>query len=138
MFIRFTTVGAHSHPAVGDGVFGCAYAFRGDPRIGQVDRAEIAELIKWFEKNLSTPDRFNRRTSKGSYRGLDTGISWFRSEASDCVSKMRQLVTILERNDVDVKMFRTDRPGYVIYEDAHQIVAEPFRYKRNERLLKSR
>ena len=34
---------------------------------------------------------------------------------------------ILERNGIYVKKIRTERPGYVIYEDEWQLVAEPFR-----------
>jgi hypothetical protein len=37
------------------------------------------------------------------------------------------MVRILERNDIHVKKIRTDKPGYVIYEDEWQLVAEPFR-----------
>ena len=32
-----------------------------------------------------------------------------------------------ERNGIYVKKIRTDRPGYVVYEDDWQLVAEPFR-----------
>jgi len=37
------------------------------------------------------------------------------------------MVRILERHGIYVKMIRTDKPGYVIYEDDWQLVAEPFR-----------
>jgi hypothetical protein len=37
------------------------------------------------------------------------------------------MVHILERNGIYVKKIRTDKPGYVIYEDARQLVAESFR-----------
>jgi hypothetical protein len=37
------------------------------------------------------------------------------------------MANILERNGIYVKKIRTNRPGYVIYEDRWQIVAEPFR-----------
>jgi hypothetical protein len=37
------------------------------------------------------------------------------------------MVRILERNGIYVKKIRTDKPGYVIYEDEWQLVAEPFR-----------
>jgi hypothetical protein len=40
---------------------------------------------------------------------------------------MWEMVRILERNGIFVKKIRTDRPGYVVYEDELQIVAEPFR-----------
>ncbi len=36
------------------------------------------------------------------------------------------MVRILEAHDVFLKAITTDRPGYVVYEDAHQIVATPF------------
>ena len=38
-----------------------------------------------------------------------------------------EMVHILERNGIYVKRIRTDKPGYVIYEDQWQLVAEPFR-----------
>jgi hypothetical protein len=35
------------------------------------------------------------------------------------------MVRILERNGIYVKKIKTDKPGYVIYEDGWQLVAEP-------------
>jgi hypothetical protein len=37
------------------------------------------------------------------------------------------MVRILERNGVQVQKIKTDKPGYVVYEDEWQMVAEPFR-----------
>ena len=37
-----------------------------------------------------------------------------------------QLVALLERNGVRILALRTKRPGYVVYEDDFQVVAEPF------------
>ncbi|HZS57690.1 MAG TPA: hypothetical protein VFA43_00370 [Gemmatimonadaceae bacterium] len=39
---------------------------------------------------------------------------------------MRQLVTLLEHKDVAVEELRTDKPGYIVYEDEHQVAAVPF------------
>ena len=39
---------------------------------------------------------------------------------------MRELVAILEAHDIAVEMLQTERPGYVVYEDTYQIVAEAF------------
>ena len=36
------------------------------------------------------------------------------------------MVTILEDHGVSVQMLKTERVGYVVYEDAYQVVAEPF------------
>jgi hypothetical protein len=36
------------------------------------------------------------------------------------------MVAILEAHDVKVEMLKTTKPGYVVYEDEFQVVAEPF------------
>jgi hypothetical protein len=40
---------------------------------------------------------------------------------------MRALIVILEENGYRVSQITTKRPGYVVFEDDHQVVAEPFR-----------
>jgi hypothetical protein len=37
------------------------------------------------------------------------------------------MVHILERAGICVKKIKTDKPGYIVYEDEWQLVAEPFR-----------
>jgi len=39
---------------------------------------------------------------------------------------MYELVAILEAHGVGVEVIRTSRPGYVVYEDMHQVMAEPY------------
>jgi hypothetical protein len=39
---------------------------------------------------------------------------------------MREYQRVLERHGVAVQMLRTKRAGYVLYRDAHQVVAYPF------------
>jgi hypothetical protein len=39
---------------------------------------------------------------------------------------MREMAFLLEHHDVPVRMIKTARPGYVVYEDEFQIVAVPF------------
>ena len=36
------------------------------------------------------------------------------------------MVCLLEENDVYVRAIKTRRPGYIVYQDEHQVVAEPF------------
>ena len=40
---------------------------------------------------------------------------------------MRELAAILEENGYIVSQVTSKRPGYVVFEDEHQVVAEPFR-----------
>jgi hypothetical protein len=36
------------------------------------------------------------------------------------------MVYILEQHSAYVRVLKTDRPGYIVYQDEHQVVAEPF------------
>ena len=38
---------------------------------------------------------------------------------------MRKLEAILEDHDIAVDLMQTDRPGFVVCEDRHQVAAEP-------------
>jgi hypothetical protein len=88
-------------------------------------------LLSWFETNLAIPERFNRTNSKGYYRRRNTaGVSWIKPSAQEHIAKMRALVLILENNGYLVSQITTTRPGYVIFQDDHQVIAEPFRDNR--------
>jgi len=80
----------------------------------------LKTLQLWFGKNLNEPTSFGRVK-------LRLGICWFKTDATEHIARIWQMVRILERHGVYVHKIRTDRPGYMIYEDEWQIVAEPFR-----------
>jgi hypothetical protein len=39
---------------------------------------------------------------------------------------MRELAAFLDNKDVHVEELMTERPGYTVYEDEHQVAAVPF------------
>jgi hypothetical protein len=57
-------------------------------------------------------------------------LSWFKDTAVAHIAKMHRLARILEAHGLPVEELRTERPGYVVYEDAFQVAAEPFRETR--------
>jgi hypothetical protein len=116
-----------SRTGVAEGVFGAAYELRDGTVIAASDRSSLEDLLAWFRANLAVPPRFNRSKSKGYYRKRGTGISWLKPTADEHIAKMLALITILEKNGYQVFQITTDRPGYVVFEDDHQVVAEPFR-----------
>ena len=81
------------------------------------------ETYQWFRKNLRRPRRFTRSSKPHAKK---VAVSWFKDTASRHVEKMRILAGILEAHGIHVQMIRTERPGYVVYEDDHQVTAEPF------------
>lgn len=125
-FIRFALARRHPDSGVEDGTFSLAYELRDSPHVAVTDRAVLLENLAWFEKNLNTPTRFNRTKSKGFYRRTTRGITWFKDSATDHLARMHQIKGVLERYGHSVMMLAETRVGYVIYDDAFQVVAEPF------------
>lgn len=109
-----------------EGIFQSAHELHESGVLDTQDRDDLAELLTSFEKNLATPHRFVRTTSKGHYRREAVAISWFKDDARACVQRAWKLVRMLERSGVIVECVRTTQPGYVTYEDEHQVTAIPF------------
>jgi len=127
ILLRFVLPLSHPDTGIEEGIFGAAYDLCDGDLISIADRQSLEGLLSWFGANLATPRRFNSSKSKGYYRRTTWGISWFKANAVEHLAKMRALVAILEENGYQVSQITTDRPGYVVFEDDHQVVAEPFR-----------
>ena len=125
-FIRFVLAKRDPDSGVEEGLFQLAYRMRDDHGVSVADRAELQEQLEWFERNLTTPERFNRSGSKGYYRRNTRGIAWFKDTSAECVARMHRLKQLLESYGYSVNVIRETRVGYVVYEDELQMVAEPF------------
>jgi hypothetical protein len=120
MFVRYVTLNKDECSHCLKGVFQVAYQLRYQEPL----RQELGVLLRWFESRLPIPGRFYR--PGGSQAGRQA-ICWFKVEAVEHLGKMRELVSLLEQNGVTTRKLRTQRPGYVVYEDAFQVAAVPFR-----------
>ena len=125
-FIRFIQSRRHPESGVEEGLFGLAYELRDSPRVATEDRAALADALTWFAQHLETPSRFNRTKSKGFYRRNTRGIAWFKDTATEHLARMHEIRRVLEQNGQVVEMLSEARVGYIVYEDAFQVVAEPF------------
>jgi hypothetical protein len=119
-YIRFVIGRNDENSHVEQGIFQAAGQALEWGDITGHDADELKELSGWFNENLEKPTSFGRDK-------LRLGICWFKTDATEHISRIWQMVQILERNGIYVKKIRTDKPGYVIYEDEWQLVAEPFR-----------
>jgi hypothetical protein len=119
-YIRFVIGRKDDDSHVEQGVFQAAAQALEWHDITGADAGELNDLRSWFNENLEKPTSFGRDK-------LRLGICWFKTDASEHISRIWKMVTVLERNGIYVKKIKTDKPGYVIYEDEWQLVAEPFR-----------
>ncbi|MEO1662408.1 MAG: hypothetical protein AAFR51_15575 [Pseudomonadota bacterium] len=127
MLIRFVLQRSNQDSGSRDGFFSAAYDLANSQDSEVAFRNFLNQKLDWFENNLITPERFNRSKSKGYYRKKTKGIAWFKDTATEHLSVARKMVAILAEHGWFVDELKTDRPGYIVYEDAFQIVAEPFR-----------
>lgn len=126
MYVRFVVDAIDDDSQVRGGILQAAYALRDEGEMLKDDRETLDALLRWCTAQLSTPDRFNRTRSKGYYRRTPKGISWLKDTAKEHIDKMREAAEILGRHGHHVEMLKESRPGYLVYEDEFQVVAEPF------------
>jgi hypothetical protein len=105
------------------GVFGLA---NGLARAGVLSDAEH-EFCRinnaWYDETLTYP-------SAGSPEGYDRAInplaaSWFKASAAVFLKRVQGYLAILRADGVACVERRSDDPGVVIYEDAHQVAVLP-------------
>jgi hypothetical protein len=119
-YIRFVIGAKDEDSHLEQGIFQAAALALEWRQITGSDADQLNELRAWFNENLEKPTSFGRDK-------LRLGICWFKTGAAEHISRIWEMVETLERNGIYVKKIRTDRPGYVIYEDEWQLVAQPFR-----------
>ena len=118
-FIRFTVPSdeARIEPRVAAGLFHAAY------RLVKAGRLEEGERL-WFEEEMGWFNQYLPAT-----RGLPTwrAVCWFRGDAGEAISRIWRIVDIVEGQGVPVRVYRSRRPGQIVYADPFQVAAIPWR-----------
>jgi len=123
MYIRFVIQKKDEDSGQRQGIFQAVGDLEDDGVLLPHERTAYHELFEWFNRNLKTPRRF---TISSKPHAKKVAISWFKDSANEAISNMFVLAQILEAHGIAVEVIRTDRPGYIVYEDEHQVTAEPF------------
>ena len=125
MFLRFVISEIDDESQRELGIFQAINRLRRRGVLSHYEEQQDNSIGKWFDKNLAKPSRFTA-SKPPFYRKKSKAISWFKDTAHEHIAHVRTLVAILQNHGISVRMLTTDRVGYVVYEDEHQIVAEPF------------
>lgn len=83
------------------------------------DERTLRGLDRWFDKNLTSPKRFDKAAA----------IFWFKPHVAgetELWHKMAALAKLLQKYRCQVEIVSTLRPGKIVYDDADQIAAVPF------------
>lgn len=92
--------------------------------MGEERRTTLKDNLHWIEKNLKKRPFINKDHAEDI---LHIPMSWLKESAIEHIQKMDQIREILEENDILVEVLQVERPGEIVYEDEHQIIAIPFR-----------
>ena len=111
MYVRFVRSTLIAGMVARGGFFTAAGAPRRQPDIDPHSAIRVKDLLDWFRVNLA---------------GFTKGLGGFKHEATEMLAKSRDLIVVRPDNGYPVETLRSARIGHVLYEDAHQIVAEPF------------
>ena len=125
MYLRFVVADIDEDSERALGVFHAVWNLRDAGKLYPHDEEQHDSIRWWFDDNLEKPTRFTA-SKPPFYRKKSKAISWFKDSATEHLARVRELVAILETYGVPVRMLKARQVGYVVYEDEHQVVAEPF------------
>ena len=124
-YLRFVVADIDEDSGKELGVFHAVRDLREAGKLDEHEQELHDATRRWFNKHLEKPTRFTA-SKPPFHRKPNKAISWFKDTAKDHLAHIRDLVAILQSHGIAVQMLKTDRVGYVVYEDEYQIVAEPF------------
>ena len=122
MYLRFVTAEIDGDSGVEAGVFVAAYRLWYSNSLPDYEDERLGDIMAWFHHNLRRPSRFSRSSRRA---GPGRAVCWFRPTAREHLARAHDMVNILEENGVFVRRIKAPKVGYVVYEDEHQVVAEP-------------
>jgi hypothetical protein len=123
MFIRFVVSMLDLRSGRRQGLFQAAADLRDTHALRDHEESRFQEIRDWFNKHLEKPSRMSLSPRP---HAKDQALSWFKDTATEHISQMRAFAAILELHDIQVEIIKTDRPGYIFYEDDFQVAAYPF------------
>ena len=123
MYIRFVIPEKDRDSGCRLGIFQAIYELRVLGDLYPYEDSHTQEVLTWFNQNLRRPNSLARARR---HNPTAKAICWFKDNAHDHISRMWEIVAILEEHDFIVNFIRTGRPGYITHEDRFQVAAEPF------------
>ena len=121
MFIRFFSGEIEQDSHVPAGLFCAASDLLSVDGLPEYECEAILDLRDWFNVHMRSP--FDYLPHHVRY---ESAVCWFKSTAHEHLARAWELVEILERNDILIWTMKSQRVGYVHYEDSVQVFARPY------------
>lgn len=125
MFVRFVVGTDAENAAWLTGIITEARLLRDAGQLYDFESERLNAVYDWFNEHLPCPP-FKKKLRTGEW--TRDAVTWFRPNAKAAIQRMWDIVAILREHGVAVRMVTTERPGWVVYEDEYQVVAETPRW----------
>lgn len=120
----------------GDGfhtIFSIAYAYKKEKDVKGLipisleEKNVLFDMLKLFEDDLDVPEeeyltRFPKRVKNGTEL---EALFWFK-EKTHMLDNAYLMANFLRNIGYNILVLKTDKPGYITYEDEFQVAAQPF------------
>ncbi len=123
MYLRFVVSEIDETSGRRQGLFQLAAELRETGVLHPLEEDALKKIQVWFNEHLEKPAAFARSRKPNA---ASLGLSWFKDTAKGHIAKMYEFARILESHGVHVQVIKSERPGYVVYEDKFQVTAEPY------------
>jgi hypothetical protein len=84
------------------------------------------------QEKFTGTKKFSRK--KNSSHKNTIGISWIKAENNELSKRLWELKQLVEMEGIQIEVIKTERQGYIVYEDDFQVVAEPFHHEKTKKL----
>ena len=121
MYVRFVVGTNRESPRYQTGVVTELRMLRDSGELPDYYLDHVEELFEWINSELPCPPFSKSQWSKDA-------ICWFKDSAQDLISRLRDMIAILEIHDRPVRTITTTDPGRICYEDDYQVVAQSSKY----------
>ena len=95
-----------------------------DKIVDTYDSQLYEEVMSWYNKVFPIPPYYSNR----GYWTINS-LAYWKSDRREIHEYMFSLIGICERVNLKTKVILTNDPGFILYEDAFQVVAEKTRKK---------
>ena len=121
MYVRFAVPSDPCRPPsdfhIPTGIIHAAWNLADDRRFAAWEHDLLVDETAWFNANVPVPGKLR----------LGRAICWFRPEAREAIAHAWQMAKLVEGVGVPVRVYRRTHPGTIVYEDAFQVAALPWR-----------
>ncbi len=119
-YVRFQGLELNCGTSNKRGIFQLAYELKHASSTAHYDDQQLRKNLTWLETHLQVPSVLEKGTH---YRA----ICWFKDAAHEPLKRIWAIKFLLQEYGRTVDLIATRKPGYILYEDGWQIVAQPFR-----------